>query len=87
MTTPIAQGPVDVNVRGNYAYIAAKCDEHRDGRLTALERLAVVEEENRRLRAVIEEVHSWAVCACFATPEDMAENFPRIVEITTPNAS
>ena len=52
----------------------------------ALERLAVVEEENRRLRAVIEEVHSWAVCACFATPEDMAQNFPRIVEITTPNA-
>ena len=50
-----------------------------------LERLAVVEEENRRLRAVIEEVHSWAVCACFATPEDMAENFPRIVEITIPN--
>lgn len=35
-----------------------------------------------RLKGVIEEVHSWAVCAGIATAKDMAENFPRIVEIT-----
>lgn len=27
------------------------------------------------------EVHAWAVCAAITTPEDMAENFPRIVAI------
>ena len=37
------------------------------------------------LEAVIDEVHSWAVCGCFASPDDMAQNLPRIVEITTPN--
>ena len=37
------------------------------------------------LEAVIDEVHSWAVCGCIASPDDMAKNLPRIVEITTPN--
>ena len=40
-----------------------------------------------RLRAIIDEVHSWAVCACIASPEDMAQNFPHIVEITLPAAT
>jgi hypothetical protein len=42
--------------------------------------------ELKRLRAVIDEVHSWAVCGCIADAEDMAQNLPRIVEITTPSA-
>jgi hypothetical protein len=62
-----------------------KCVEPRDGRLAALEKLAVVEAENRRLREIIGEVHSWVVCARIASPEDMSQNFPRIAEITTPN--
>ena len=37
------------------------------------------------LEAVLDEVHSWAVCGCIASPDDMAKNLPRIVEITTPN--
>jgi hypothetical protein len=41
-------------------------------------------DEIERLRAVVDEVHSWAVCACIASPEDMAQNFPHIVEITAP---
>lgn len=35
------------------------------------------------LEKIIEEVNSWALCACITSPEDMYENFPRIVEITT----
>jgi hypothetical protein len=42
--------------------------------------------EIARLLAVVDEVHAWAVCGCIATPDDMAKNLPRIVEITTPNA-
>lgn len=41
--------------------------------------------EIARLLAVVDEVHAWAVCGCIATPDDMAKNLPRIVEITTPN--
>lgn len=41
-------------------------------------------QEIERLREVASEVHSWAVCACLTTPDDMAQNFPRIVEITAP---
>ena len=37
------------------------------------------------LEKVIEEVHSWAVCGCITTADDMMQNIPRIVEITTPN--
>lgn len=41
--------------------------------------------EIERLRGIIDEVHSWAVCGAIATPEDMAQGLPRIVEITTPD--
>ena len=43
-------------------------------------------QEIERLRAVLDEVHSWAVCAAIASPEDMAQNFPHIIEITTPGS-
>ncbi|MEJ0004414.1 MAG: hypothetical protein WDN30_14325 [Pararobbsia sp.] len=39
------------------------------------------------LQAIVDEVHAWAVCAGIASPEDMAQNFPRIVDITAPNAT
>jgi hypothetical protein len=37
-----------------------------------------------RLQAIVQEVHAWAVCAPLATPDDMAQNLPRVVEITAP---
>jgi hypothetical protein len=40
-------------------------------------------QEIERLRGVVAEVSDWAICACLATPEDMAQNLPRIVEITS----
>lgn len=40
--------------------------------------------EIERLRGVVDEVHSWAVCGAIAGPEDMAQNLPRIAEITAP---
>lgn len=67
------------------ARLGLRAEQHRDGRLAALEALAITETENRRLLDIIDEVHSWAVCACISTPEDMMQNIPRIVEITTPN--
>ena len=44
--------------------------------------VAALKAENQRLKNVVAEVHAWAVCACITTPEDMAQNFPRIIEIT-----
>ena len=37
-----------------------------------------------QLQAKLDEVHSWIVCAPIATAEDMMQNAPRIIEITTP---
>lgn len=41
--------------------------------------------EIARLRTVVEEVHSWIVCAAIASPEDMAQNFQHIETITSPD--
>jgi hypothetical protein len=49
------------------------------------DKLLAYEKEEQRLRDIIAEVHSWAVCAAVASPEDMAQNFPRIAEITAPD--
>lgn len=40
------------------------------------------EEELARLQAVVAEINAWAVCAAIASPADMAQNLPRIIEIT-----
>jgi hypothetical protein len=40
--------------------------------------------EIQRLKEIISEVHSWAVCFPIASDQDMAQNFPRIIEITDP---
>lgn len=47
-------------------------------------RLAACICEIERLHRVISEVHSWVVCAAITTPEDMAQNFTRIEQITNP---
>jgi hypothetical protein len=65
--------------------LGLRFEQQRDGRLAALEALAIVETENKRLRDIIDEIHAWAVCSCIATPEDMMQNMPRVVEITRPN--
>lgn len=41
-------------------------------------------EQHHQLLAEREEVHSWILCACFATPEDMMQNAARITELTKP---
>lgn len=58
-----------------------------EGRLDttwSAEEIARLKAEVERFRAIVDEVHSWAVCAAIASPEDMAQNFPHIVEITGP---
>lgn len=47
-------------------------------------RLLKKEKEIQRLKEIVSEVHGWIVCAGITTPEDMAGNFERIAEITTP---
>lgn len=37
------------------------------------------------LLAVVQEVHSWIVCAAIATPEDLMQSAHRIAEITAPD--
>lgn len=43
--------------------------------------LAVELEEARKR---LNEIHNWAVCGAIATPEDMMQNLPRIVELSDP---
>lgn len=40
--------------------------------------------EIERLRGIVDEVHSWAVCGAIADAADMAQNLPHICEITGP---
>ena len=42
-------------------------------------------QEVQRLRAIVNEVHNWIVCSAIAPPDDMAQNFGRIAEITDPD--
>lgn len=57
--------------------------------------LVIIEEPNdavkalftevERLRAIVNETHNWIVCSAITTPDDMAQNFGRIAEITDPD--
>lgn len=38
--------------------------------------------EIEQLRARLDEVHSWIVCAAIASPADMMQNAPRIIDVT-----
>lgn len=49
-----------------------------------LQQQEMLAREVLRLLSVVDEVHSWAVCAGITDAADMAQNFPRIVEITGP---
>lgn len=52
--------------------------------LTATEQRALAEAV-LGLLAVVQEVHSWIVCAAITTPEDMMQSAGRITEITAPD--
>ena len=41
-------------------------------------------EQMDHYRAIIDEVHSWIVCAPIASPEEMMQNAERIALITSP---
>ena len=40
--------------------------------------------EIKRLKGIVDEVHSWIVCACIASAEDMMQSADHICEITAP---
>lgn len=69
---------------GHVAISVAKFVEAFGAASPAQTALTDLHDENAGLRARLDEVHSWAVCAAIASPADMAQNFPRIVEITSP---
>lgn len=51
------------------------------------EQIAILQELVSKQREIIEEVHSWIVCACIASAEDMMQSAERIAEITGPDYS
>jgi hypothetical protein len=40
-------------------------------------------ESNTELLAALKEIDSWLVCACIATPEDMAQSFPTMQQVAS----
>lgn len=40
-------------------------------------------ESNQELLAALNEIDSWLVCACIATPEDMAQSFPTMQQVAS----
>lgn len=54
---------------------------------TEQEQIVALRDLVSKQREIIEEVHSWIVCACIASPEDMMESAGRIAEITGPDYS
>jgi hypothetical protein len=40
-------------------------------------------EANQELLAALKEIDSWLVCACIATPEDMAQSFPTMQQVAS----
>ena len=54
-------------LRVAYAYAAKLC--------------AARDAEIERLRAALNEINSWLVCACIATDADMAQSFPHMQQV------
>jgi hypothetical protein len=54
---------------------------------TDQEPIALLQRRVREQREIIDEVHSWIVCACIANAEDMMQSAERIAEITSPDYS
>lgn len=48
-----------------------------------LRRLHVVEKQRDDLLAALREIDSWLVCACIATPEDMAQSFSHMEQVAS----
>lgn len=52
---------------------------------TSWRALAVLGDALKVRNSVIDEVHSWAVCAAIATTDDLMQNIGRIVDISAPD--
>lgn len=67
-------------------YVEAMEESNKAGYvgLSAAETIIDLNKRCCLLEQIIAEVHSWIVCAAIASPEDMAQNFGRICEITDP---
>jgi len=49
----------------------------------AANELRRLHEANQELLAALKEIDSWLVCACIATPEDMAQSFPTMQQVAS----
>ena len=49
----------------------------------AADELRRLHESNQELLAALKEIDSWLVCACIATPEDMAQSFPTMQQVAS----
>ena len=50
---------------------------------SAAAELRRLHESNQELLAALKEIDSWLVCACIATPEDMAQSFPTMQQVAS----
>jgi len=51
--------------------------------MSAIRELRRLHEANQELLAALKEIDSWLVCACIATPEDMAQSFPTMQQVAS----
>ena len=57
--------------------------EKHSGIYQAAAELRRLHESNIELLAALKEIDSWLVCACIATPEDMAQSFPTMQQVAS----
>jgi len=51
--------------------------------MSAAAELRRLHESNTELLAALKEIDSWLVCACIATPEDMAQSFSHMEQVAS----
>ena len=65
--------------------LADTLEKHLGGNTAtkAADELRRLHEVNKELLAALKEIDSWLVCACIATPEDMAQSFSHMEQVAS----
>lgn len=68
--------------RYRYSNYYAEMREDEDGELISYNDYQLLQRQCDDLKARLAEINNWAVCGCIASPEDMMQNLPRIIELS-----
>jgi hypothetical protein len=67
--------------------VNAELTENLEKKSVAIQRIWKERDELRKVNAelleALKELDSWLVCACIATPEDMAQSFPHMQQVVS----